>query len=109
MTKKGSRTRWTPLSIAAIVLGFLVWWPIGIAAIAYILWGGSVDDVVNDGWRKLRTSSTSSGNSAFDDYRKETLKRLEDEQEAFNDFVERLRAARDHEEFERFMAERGKA
>ena len=48
----------------------------------------------------------SSGNRAFDDYRSETLKRLEDEQREFKDFLERLRFAKDREEFERFMAER---
>lgn len=49
---------------------------------------------------------SSSGNRAFDDYRTETLKRLEDEQREFKDFLERLRFAKDREEFERFMAER---
>lgn len=51
-------------------------------------------------------NSTSSGNAAFDSYREETLKRLEEEQRAFGDFMERLKRARDQEEFERFMAER---
>jgi hypothetical protein len=47
-----------------------------------------------------------SGNRAFDDYRSETLKRLEDEQREFKGFLERLRFAKDREEFEKFMAER---
>ncbi len=108
MAQSCSRSRWTPLSIAAIVLGFVVWWPIGIAVLAYILWGGSVDGAVNDAWNRVRTPR-SSGNRAFDEYKEQTLKRLEEEQDAFADFVEKLRAARDREEFERFMAERGKA
>ena len=54
----------------------------------------------------MSTSTTSSGNAAFDAYRDETLKRLEEEQRAFGDFMERLKRARDQEEFERFMAER---
>ena len=48
----------------------------------------------------------SSGNRAFDDYRSETLKRLEDEQREFKDFLERLRFAKDRAEFDQFMAER---
>ena len=48
----------------------------------------------------------SSGNSAFDDYRSETLKRLEDEQREFKDFLARLRFAKDRNEFDQFMAER---
>ena len=48
----------------------------------------------------------SSGNRAFDDYRTETLRRLEDEQREFNDFLERLRFAKDRTEFDQFMNER---
>lgn len=48
----------------------------------------------------------SSGNKAFDDYRAETLKRLEDEQREFKDFLERLRFAKDRSEFDQFMNER---
>jgi Protein of unknown function (DUF2852) len=49
---------------------------------------------------------TSSGNRAFDDYRSETLKRLEEEQREFKEFLARLRFAKDRAEFDQFMAER---
>ena len=49
---------------------------------------------------------STSGNHAFDDYRSETLKRLEDEQREFKDFLARLRVAKDRAEFDQFMAER---
>jgi hypothetical protein len=48
----------------------------------------------------------SSGNRAFDDYRTETLKRLEEEQREFREFLDRLRFAKDKTEFDQFMAER---
>ena len=48
----------------------------------------------------------SSGNSAFDEYRNDTLRRLEEEQREFKDFLERLRFAKDKTEFDAFMAER---
>jgi hypothetical protein len=51
-------------------------------------------------------SSPSSGNRAFDDYRSETLRRLEDEQKEFKEFLERLRFAKDRAEFDQFMSER---
>lgn len=111
MTSVARRTgRWTPLSVVAVVLGFAVWWPVGLAAIAYVLWGGSFDDAVNDAIAGIkgmarRQTGGSSGNAAFDAYREETLQRLEEEQAAFNEYVEKLRQARDREEFERFMAE----
>ena len=47
-----------------------------------------------------------SGNRAFDEYRSETLKRLEDEQSEFRNFLDRLRFAKDKTEFDQFMAER---
>ena len=50
----------------------------------------------------------SSGNRAFDEYRADTLHRLEEEQREFKDFLERLRFAKDRAEFDQFMAERRK-
>jgi Protein of unknown function (DUF2852) len=50
--------------------------------------------------------SSASGNRAFDDYRAETLKRLEDEQREFKEYLERLRLAKDRAEFDQFMADR---
>src|SRR5215472_7283484 len=50
----------------------------------------------------------SSGNRAFDEYRAETLRRLEDEQREFIAFLERLRHAKDKAEFDQFMADRGR-
>jgi hypothetical protein len=48
---------------------------------------------------------TSSGNYAFDEYRAETLRRLEEEQREFIAFLDRLRHAKDKAEFDQFMAE----
>jgi erythromycin esterase-like protein len=53
--------------------------------------------------------SPSSGNRAFDDYRAETLKRLEEEQREFKDFLDHLRVAKDRAEFDQFMAARRNA
>ena len=77
-----------------------------MAVLAYILWGGDVDASVRQTVDKFRTPA--SGNGAFDEYKRETLDRLEKEQKAFEEFVEQLRRSRDKEEFERFMAERNK-
>lgn len=65
-------------------------------------------------WRDDFTSH--SGNSAFEDYKAQELakldeirRRLEEEQKAFAEFTERVRRAKDKEEFDRFMAERRSA
>jgi len=47
----------------------------------------------------------SSGNRAFDEYRAETLRRLEEEQKEFATFLDRLRFAKDKAEFDQFMNE----
>ena len=102
--------RWTPLGIFAVIMGFVVWWPLGMAAIGYILWGGSFDQLVDDLVAKAsqawQAKEPASGSSAFDAYRIETLNRLESEQAEFAAFVRKLREARDSEEFDRFMNER---
>jgi hypothetical protein len=53
-----------------------------------------------------RRTANTSGNRAFDDYRAETLRRLEDEQREFKEFLKRLRVARDRAEFDQFMNDR---
>ena len=56
---------------------------------------------------RSRSFGAPTGNSAFDAYREETLKRLEDEHRAFLDFLEKLREAKDKAEFDQFMQNRG--
>jgi hypothetical protein len=51
------------------------------------------------------TSRGGSGNTAFDEYRNETLRRLEEEERQFKEFLDRLRQAKDKAEFDQFMAE----
>jgi hypothetical protein len=51
------------------------------------------------------SSGSSTGNAAFDEYRNETLRRLEEEERNFKEFLDRLRRAKDKAEFDQFMAE----
>jgi Protein of unknown function (DUF2852) len=125
-----------PAWIALMILGFFAWWPLGLVILAFILGSGrmamgcwshhhdggrwqskmermqeKMDHLRNrmesgpsrDTWWGQRPSS---GNRAFDDYRSETLNRLEQEQREFKEFLERLRFAKDRSEFDQFMAER---
>jgi hypothetical protein len=69
-------------------------------------WSGSQrPDYQAQGYRS-QGAPGSSGNRAFDEYRADTLRRLEDEQREFLEFLERLRHAKDKAEFDQFMAER---
>ena len=119
-----------PAWIALMILGFWFWWPLGLATLAFIIGSGRMSCWNHHGmdhWQRkmdrmqekmdrmrgrMRSSADwwgnppSSGNRAFDEYRAETLRRLEEEQREFRDFLERLRHAKDKAEFDQFMAER---
>ena len=97
--------------IAAMVLGFIFFWPIGLALLAYMIWSKRMFNSSCSGSRRMSpkfTTMRSSGNSAFDAYKTETLRRLEEEQENFEAFLKRLRDAKDKAEFDEFMEDRAK-
>lgn len=121
------RPDWTPATIALMVLGFVVFWPLGLAMLAYILFGeklktfkkdanSSVDSMCSAFKRGNRANWTQqhrTGNVAFDDWREAELARLDEERrkldemrEEFDSYVRELRRAKDQEEFDRFMRER---
>ncbi len=94
--------------IAAMVLGFIFFWPIGLALLAYMIWSKRM---FNSSCKSMtrthaRHMGKSSGNSAFDAYKAETLRRLEEEQDNFEAFLKRLREAKDKAEFDQFMDDR---
>jgi len=112
-----------PAWITVMVLGFILFWPIGLAILAYLIWSGRMGSWKHSKAGRWHSNSgawscggkrngsshrkAASGNAAFDEYREETLRRLEDEQKEFFDYLERLRQAKDKAEFDQFMSERG--
>ncbi len=120
------RPDWTPATIALMVLGFVVFWPLGLAMLAYILFGERLRDFKREANRRMdaspfgrrgewgrgscRARPYATGNSAFDDWRTAELDRLEAERRKldelraeFDRHLNELRRARDREEFDRFM------
>ena len=59
--------------------------------------------------RNMGETMRPTGNAAFDAYKADTIKRLQDEQAAFEAFLQRLREAKDKSEFDNFMEERARA
>lgn len=130
---EGGRPAW----IVAMIAGFIIFWPIGFAILAFMIWSGRMgcrsyayagyrDErrAWKEAWRERKREMRdmfrsernrfsgamgSSGNSAFDDYKAETLRRLEEEQAEFNEFLDNLRRSRDKAEFEQFMQSRRQA
>ncbi|MBL9050603.1 MAG: DUF2852 domain-containing protein [Tabrizicola sp.] len=102
--------------IAAMVLGFIIFWPVGLALLAYMIWGkqmfarscGHRRNHDHAWGRHAYRAAQQTGNHAFDAYKAEALRRLEDEQEAFESFLQRLRNSKDKTEFDAFMEERAR-
>jgi hypothetical protein len=104
--------------IALIVLGFWAFWPIGLMALFFVLFSGRARawrSASRGRWHNTNghcggwnfgCGAPSSGNAAFDEYRAETIKRLEEEQKEFVEYLEKLRKAKDKAEFDQFMADR---
>ncbi|MGA2492539.1 MAG: DUF2852 domain-containing protein [Roseiarcus sp.] len=121
-------SRWTLFELATMVLGFMVFWPIGLAVFAYKMWQrkSGADDlqtVMTAKWNEARAAwsrpsawswgPAGTGNVAFDQWKAAELARLEAERRKLEDaarefaeFLDNVRHAKDREEFERFMAER---
>jgi len=130
MTHALIRPAWTPVTIAMMIFGFIVAWPLGLAMIAYILWGDRLDtfksDVnkATDGVADVFKKGTSfaktrgfdrTGNVAFDDWREAELDRLDEKRREldsmraeFDSYARELRRAKDQQEFDTFMSERAK-
>ncbi len=113
-----------PAWIGLMILSFMAYWPAGLAVLAYLIWSGRMRSWKQGGFGRWQQAGMdhmhgargrwcggagrayASGNHAFDEYRNETLRRLEDEQREFLAFLERLRQAKDKAEFDQFMSER---
>ena len=92
--------------IAAMVIGFILFWPIGLALLFYMIWSKNMFKSSCSSKSRRHHIRHSSGNSAFDAYKAEPLRRLEEEQDNFQAFLKRLRDAKDKAEFDEFMSER---
>lgn len=103
--------RWHPVELAAMIVGFVLFWPIGLAVLAWKKWTGAPARPTQA--MVAMTGPGDTGNTAFEDYKASELARLEAErrrlfeaQEQFGAHLDRLKRARDRAEFDQFMAER---
>jgi hypothetical protein len=123
--------RWKPIEIVAVVLGFAIYWPIGLAIIGLKItqrrgytfdsalaevrakFGGGFGGQSGQRGPQWRPFSGGSGNAAFDEWRNAEMARLEEERRKldaahreFAEYMDNLRRAKDREEFDRFMNSR---
>lgn len=118
-----SGARWNGINIAAMVLGFVLFWPIGLGILFWILSGRDVRDLpgaIRRQWdQKFRGKQYVAGNSdnvVFNDYQQTQYDRIREIKEEissrarrFGEFRMDARRRADQEEFDRFMAGGSKA
>ena len=128
--------RWTVPDVATLVLAFALRWELGLAFLALKLWhqtsGSPLSTLgfAREKWDGLveaargltggnampfsiHVGPRSSGNAAFDRWRRDELERLDAErsklasaESEFSRYRDELMHAKDHEDFERFMRAR---
>ena len=130
--RRHGASRWTAFEIIAMILGFIVFWPIGLAILFYKIWqrrhgGPDLETLAANKWQDARTMMSSfssswgcggamrranryyapsTGNAAFDEWRTAELARLDEERrkldEAQRDFAEYVDAIRRAKDREEF-------
>jgi hypothetical protein len=124
-----------PAWIAVTIVSFVLAWPLGLVVLGFLIGSGRMGCWTSrrggggGDWRsgmermqqraaqwcgprapgmpgqRMSPGAGGSGNRAFDEYREETLRRLEEEERQFKEYLDRLRHAKDKAEFDQFMAE----
>lgn len=128
--RQGGCAHWRPFEVGAVVLGFFIFWPIGLVLLFLKLWGRSfgysgdlfsfaaeqgtkVREAFGDVARETSRGGwagpsfmRSTGNVAFDEWREGELARLEEERrklaEAERDFAEHIAELRRARDREEF-------
>ena len=124
--------RWTPVELIAMVLGFMVFWPIGLAVLAFKYWqrktgGADLQTVAAGAFNNVRSTvsgfqsqtqrswgpapwargfTSATGNAAFDEWKSAELSRLEAErrklEDAHKEFADWLDTVRKAKDREEF-------
>ncbi len=125
-------TRWTAVELIAMVLGFMVFWPVGLAILGFKYWqyktgGADLQTAATGAFRSARSAmggfpssapgdwgrrtwahgfTTATGNAAFDAWKSAELARLEEErrrlEDAHREFAEWLENVRKAKDREEF-------
>jgi len=114
----GRSGRWTGVNIVAMVVGFVLFWPVGLVVLFWIYSGRDVRDLpgaVREQWGRMFNGQKSvqgdSDNVVFNDYQQTQYDRIREIKEEIKSRAQRFaefrmdaRRRADQEEFDRFMA-----
>lgn len=113
-----SRGKWSCFNIFAMVIGFVVFWPMGLVLLFWILSGRNVRDLpeaIQEKWRGFNSKQTgikhgSSDNVVFDEYQqtqwdriREIKSEIHERDKRFDDFRADAKRRADEQEFREFM------
>jgi len=120
----GKSGNWSGFNIAAMVLGFVFFWPLGLFILYWIITGRNVKDLpqgIRDTWSRMTGSWSGSGmhnhngrtdNSVFNDFQQTQIDRIREIKEEikersrrFGEFRADAKRRADEEEFNRFMSD----
>ena len=116
---EGAKGNWSPMNTAAMVIGFVAFWPIGLVLLYWNIKGRDVRDLpgaIQGKWARLRNKRckndvAGSDNSLFNEFQQTQYDRIREIKEEIKDRSRRFQAYRadakrraDEEEFNQFMA-----
>ncbi len=114
----GKKGNWSGFNIAAMVLGFVFFWPIGLFILWWIISGRNVRDLpekIREQWASFKGGNsrhTRSENVVFDEFQQtqydriyEIKEEIKERSKRFRNFREDAKRRADEEEFNRFMSD----
>ena len=123
--RKGCCTKgnWSGINIAAMVIGFVVFWPLGLLILYWNIKGREVKDLpraiqqkwsamVSGSWSPSKSEGSSNGeNTVFDEYQQTQFDRITEIKDeiknrarSFKDFRSDTKRREDEAEFKEFMS-----
>lgn len=121
-SRRGGRTckgNWSGFNIAAMVVGFVFFWPVGLVVLFWIMSGRQARDLpgaVREQWDRLFSNGKpdifGNDNVVFSDYQQTQYDRISEIKEEiksrarrFGEFRMDIKRRKDQDEFNRFMAD----
>ena len=118
-----SKGNWSAINIAAMVIGFVLFWPLGLLILYWNIKGRNVKDLpravqqkwtamVNGSWSPSKSDGSTNGeNTVFDEFQQTQYDRIVEIKEeiknrarSFRDFSSDSKRREDEAEFQEFMS-----
>ena len=114
----GKNARWSGVNIAAMVVGFVFFWPVGLVVLFWIISGRQVQELpgaIREQWGRMFGNSSETGeavdNVIFNEYQQTQYDRIREIKEEvktrssrFGEFRMNAKRRADQEEFNSFMS-----